>query len=84
MMTACLIENTVKVSVHGIAELVESTFAEYDSDKDGLISFPEFQAMVDANPGFMEPVTLNVPELIAVAHEGGVSTRTLKPAASSA
>jgi len=80
LVTACLVENSVRVSVHDIAAIVESTFATFDADRDGVINLVEFQAVVEANPSLLDPITLNVPELILSAREGGVSTRGLRAA----
>jgi len=67
MLTACLRENDVSVPPSDIESVVEKTFASFDADGDGHISFDEYRVMVEADKTVLDPLTLNVPELIASA-----------------
>jgi len=67
VLSAALGENGLVMSGSAVETVVERTFREFDANKDGVISFDEFRSMVERSPGFLNPLTLNIPEMINAA-----------------
>ena len=61
MLGACLVQNPLNLSQAQIEQLVDSTFAEADSDGDGRISFDEYRTMVNKHPSLLNSMTLSSP-----------------------
>lgn len=64
LLQASLEENSVPMSEAAMDELVDTTFAAADTNKDDLIDFDEYHQMVIKHPALMKPLTLNVGEII--------------------
>mmetsp|Transcript_9131 Transcript_9131/g.21670 ORF Transcript_9131/g.21670 Transcript_9131/m.21670 type:complete len:211 (-) Transcript_9131:94-726(-) len=65
LLSASLEENGVPMGAAAIDGLVESTFAQADTNRDGFIDFEEYHQMVIKHPALLKPLTMNVAEIIA-------------------
>lgn len=68
MLTESLKENNVPLSAAQIDSLVDSTFEEADLNKDGVIDFKEYTAMVNKHRAMLDHLDLNVTDMIKEAH----------------
>lgn len=40
--------------------MVSASFSEFDTDRDGLLTYDEYKAMVQAKPTMIKPLSLSV------------------------
>ena len=67
MLEESLRENELRFRKELIEQLVESTFEEADTNKDGFIDFDEYCALYQSHPQMLENMTVNIQEKIARA-----------------
>lgn len=58
-----------------ITELVETTFAQADTNKDGFIDRDEFRAMVNRHRAIIDHIELNVTDIIKEAKAAQAGAR---------
>eukprot|EP01138_Halocafeteria_seosinensis_P015355 gb/GECG01015671.1/.p1 GENE.gb/GECG01015671.1/~~gb/GECG01015671.1/.p1 ORF type:complete len:217 (+),score=37.42 gb/GECG01015671.1/:1-651(+) len=64
LLQGCLDENGLHFAPSDVQKMVESTFEQVDQNRDGYIDFEEYRAMVDRNPYILQPLVVNISELI--------------------
>ena len=67
MLEESLRENKLAFRKELIEQLVEDTFAEADTNKDGFIDFDEYCALYESHPQMLANMTVNIQEKIARA-----------------
>lgn len=67
MLSHSFAENGIAIADPAVDKIVSDTFRQYDTDRDGVLSFAEFKAMCALQPNVMRPLMLNVSEMIAAA-----------------
>ena len=74
LLDAALTENSVPLSEAQVTELVETTFAQADTNKDGFIDRDEFRAMVNRHRAIIDHIELNVTDIIKEAKAAASSS----------
>lgn len=64
MLGGVLKEYGVGLADAQLDRMVSQTFAQFDLNRDGLIDFEEYRAMVVQNPSMLKPLTINAGELL--------------------
>lgn len=64
LLQGCLDENGLHFSSSDVQKMIDNTFDQVDLNRDGLIDFEEYRAMVDRNPYILQPLVVNISELI--------------------
>lgn len=67
LLAAALSENNVPLSGAQVDALVDATFAQADTNRDGYIDRKEFTAMVNRNRSIIDHIELNVTDIIKEA-----------------
>lgn len=58
LLEASLVENSLGIPTEQLNSLVDATFAEADTDKDGKISFEEYRVLVTKHPSMIGNMTI--------------------------
>uniref|UniRef100_K3WFF1 EF-hand domain-containing protein n=1 Tax=Globisporangium ultimum (strain ATCC 200006 / CBS 805.95 / DAOM BR144) TaxID=431595 RepID=K3WFF1_GLOUD len=65
MLEACIHENSINIPKDYLETIVNKTMDDVDLDKDGFISFDEYEALGAANPHMLNHITFNISGIIA-------------------